>query len=89
MKNVFEYMRWKTQWDKRYKPSYGLHPLDGNDMVLAINAMQSKGDWKRFLENVAAKYFAVLGFAANDLFELFGNPAKFFELMERWLNEKV
>lgn len=66
---------------------------DGNLMVLAINSMREKGDWKKFFRYIQKQFIKTHGnkIAKNDTisFWLFGNPAKFFELMEEWMNEKA
>lgn len=59
--------------------------LDGNLMVQAINAMQSKGDWSKFIAFCYKRN--TLG---NDFMSwLFGDPVKFFSLMEEALKEGV
>lgn len=58
---------------------------DANDMVQAINAMQSKGDWSKFIAFCYKRN--TLG---NDFMSwLFGDPQRFFELMEEALKEGV
>ena len=60
---------------------------DGNLMVLAINSMRDKGDWLDF------EYWSLLQYSKFKTGEshmswLFGNPAKFFKLMEEWLEKE-
>lgn len=97
MKEVFEYI-----YGKDYRllglsvDEKGKYIKDGNDMVLAINAMQEKGDWDTFYWYcIAVVWISVkeskgktMNESASSLW-LFGNPANFFELMEKWLKEKV
>ncbi len=77
MKKVFKYMGYKT------------FPLNGDFMALAINAMRERGDWDSFSYFV---YHEKMGIKQYDkdtrkhfMPLLFGNPQKFFELMEEWL----
>lgn len=89
MKKVFEYMGWenrlphKTVYDSLNEP----HPLDGNDMVLAINKMWDKGDWYKFQYYCEAIYEKGSEQLAANVW-LFGSPDNFFKLMEEWLNER-
>jgi hypothetical protein len=68
------------------------HPLDGNDMVAAMNKMVEKGDWKDF-DSYSCRVFV------NDNSIKFNlkketwtswlmQPTRFFELMSSWLKEK-
>lgn len=88
MKEVFRYMNWENEWTT----NPDLHPLDGNDMVLAINKMRENGDWDKFDD-------VCYGVWIRDTIDrddecifftvwLFGDPANFFKLMEEWLKEK-
>jgi hypothetical protein len=82
MKKVFKYMGWP--WDRpgftpsEYKP-------DGNDMVLCISAMRDWGDYPSFYKYAMDKYLDE--FMVGVDVKLFGNPEKFFELMEAWREE--
>lgn len=63
------------------------HPLDGNDMVLAINKMQEKGDFSDFDYYVFYNKYKGADYCAYTAW-LFGSPSNFFNLMEEWLGEK-
>jgi hypothetical protein len=105
-KRIFKYMKeWKqpcdgeaeeyciTEDDKhtcRICEFY--HPLDGNNMVAAMNKMVEKGDWKDF-DSYSCRVFV------NDNSIKFNlkketwtswlmQPARFFELMAAWLKKK-
>lgn len=76
--NVFEYIYGKNYRFLGLPSQEGKYIKDGNLMVQAINAMQSKGDWSKFIAFCYKRN--TLG---NDFMSwLFGDPAKFFELME-------
>lgn len=87
---VFGYMGWETNCREWACPPSCIgceahHPLNGNDMVLAINAMRDKGAWndfKNFVFDARLKEKIL-----NVDVWLFGNPQKFFELMEVWREE--
>lgn len=68
------------------------HPLDGNDMVAAINKMRERGDWKvLFTINVISnnKAFEVKGIQYHEISaDIFGSPETFFKLMQEALDKK-
>lgn len=85
MKKVYEYLYGKGMGLTDDSPI----PKDGNLMVLAINAMRDKGDWIKYVFYVSTHYYSNSCFFFEDItFSMFGDPAKFFELMEEWI-EKV
>ncbi|MEN6592798.1 MAG: hypothetical protein ABFC12_06115 [Methanobacterium sp.] len=107
--NVFEYMGWEKIFEisgKKYVMPDIDHPLDGNDIVLAINAMQKKkpdmnrelndetdyrSDFQKFMDYTFKIFVNQTGGGTNDdrNLWLFGDPAKFFELMEEAIREGV
>ena len=79
MKKVYEYLYGKGMGLTDDSPI----PKDGNLMVLAIDSMRDKGDWSKFIAFCYKRN--TLG---NDFMSwLFGDPTKFFELMEEWLEK--
>lgn len=62
--------------------------LDGNDMVLAINKMQTKGDWEMFVMYSLGAYREENTELPFNVW-LFGNPANFFRLFEEAIKEGV
>jgi len=79
---VFEYIEECTDTEENMNKYYA--NKDGNLMVLAINAMQEKGDFKNFvLFAIDDKFHDTADFIAYLI-----NPANFFELMKKWLKEK-
>jgi hypothetical protein len=102
MKKVFRYMGWcQHNFDRFHKckvcnkmanhSTLKIHCLDGNDMVLAINKMVEKKDWKEFYLWTIGKDNQQNEETSIGSYEvwLFGNPDNFFKLMEEWLNEKA
>ena len=93
MKEVFEYLGWLRKYETPERAviiASIIHKLGGNDMVLAINAMEEKGDWADF------ESFAINEYWSEDIdggrvfmVWLFSNPANFFELMEKAIKEGV
>lgn len=71
--------------------------LDGNDMVIAINAMQEKGDLKKFSvytedvlkDCIEKEILTAREFKTEWIIWLFGKPTNFFKLMEEAIKEKV
>jgi hypothetical protein len=82
MKKVFDYMSWD------YRNGID-HPLDGNDMVAAINKIVEKELWNDFEHDVVNYYWKDETADRSIMPWLFGNPQNFFKLMEAWVNEKV
>lgn len=71
------------------------HPRDGNDMVAAMNKMAENGDWKSQLLPIVYKKWEEenSNFTAPDekgyLFvSWLMQPARFFELMGKWLEAR-
>ena len=62
------------------------HPLDGNDMVEAMNKMVGKGDWTDFFQDCWNIY--VYTDADANYIHWLMQPARFFELMASWMKEK-
>lgn len=64
------------------------HPLDGNDMVAAMNKMVDKKEWHSFelytADNCKRDYRYVTSIYIFWLMQ----PARFFELMAKWLEEQ-
>jgi hypothetical protein len=95
-KLIFGYMGWLENceelkpYDRCWKcPSQcdgciNEHPLDGNDMVTAINKMNKKGD----LENFYAET-NVYEFTEVDHFVNLTNPTNFFNLMSEALKKGI
>jgi hypothetical protein len=90
MKKVFEYMGWDKiedcdACDLEYCEGSVLdlpecrYRGDGNDMVLAINAMREKGDWDKFFKFFYNKIALIA--------DVVGDPENFFKLMEEWIEE--
>lgn len=59
---------------------------NGNLMVLAINAMSDRGDYDSFERFIFDAWYKTNREDRLCVW-LFGNPAKFFELMEAWREE--
>lgn len=89
-KRIFGYMGWLRSihnipgmaweiYDRR-------HPLDGNDMVAAMNKMVEKGDWTDFFQDCWNIY--VYTDADANYIHWLMQPTRFFELMASWLKEK-
>jgi hypothetical protein len=90
---VWRYMKWCPKKETNCKEcAYGclniVHdegrkPVDGNDMLASMNIIVEKGDWEKF------KFF-VIGFCpVPDLIDwLPMQPARFFDLLEQWLEER-
>jgi len=83
MKNVFKYL--EATKDMLYVEEGDFYrEFNGNDMVLAINTMQEKGDWKNFEEYKSSVYALQCDTACVcDKCEdyqvwLFGKPQNFF-----------
>jgi hypothetical protein len=99
MTEVFKYMGWckhkarqtypKSACVKCGMPIWIKRRLDGNDMTLAINAMQD-GDFEDFEQFTLKKYLQVddVDKPSHGVW-LFGNPTNFFRLMEEALTEGV
>ena len=106
-KRIFGYMGWRMPCDGKAE-EYCIteddkhtcricefyHPLDGNDMVAAIDKMWEKGEWFGFFAVVCLKHFSQTLLSktspnlAADLFHWLMQPARFFELMANWLEEQ-
>lgn len=100
-KLVFEYMWWKMPCDGNEANRFacltegGLtcikcefyHPLDGNDMVAAMNQMVEKREWDKFAYLVKINLPYEVSFI-EDIIHWIMQPARFFELMGKWLKEK-
>lgn len=78
MKKVFDYMSWD------YRNGID-HPLDGNDMVAAINKIVEKELWNDFVHDVVNYYWKDETADRSIMPWIFGNPQNFFKLMEVWL----
>jgi hypothetical protein len=62
------------------------HPLDGNDIVSAINKMVEKGDLKDFLQfSWQHKTPDNRNTLFNYIHSVIGNPENFFQLMAKFL----
>ena len=82
---VFKYMEWCPKGDTDHRI------LNGNDMVLAMNKMVEKGDWVNFKEDCKVNAWFI--FMAEektpiDFILFLMQPARFFDLMEKWLEVK-
>lgn len=102
-KLVFEYMGWcpKTRnfCNGKARATFcptlddcHQHPLDGIDMVAAMNKMVERGDWKDF-DSYSCRVFVNDNSIKFDLSRetwtsWLMQPARFFELMLSWLKEK-
>jgi len=97
-KRVFEYLGWKICLEEKDRlvkycsyvdtcyscPIY--HPLDGNDIVSAINKMVEKGDLKDFLQfSWQHKTPDNRNTLFNYIHSVIGNPENFFQLMAKFL----
>ena len=88
---VFEYIRSPHDDDSDGRD------LDGNDMVLAINKMQERGDWERFLlfchinhyEHEINIYRSEILFDADSIANVIKDTKSFFNFMEEALKEGV
>lgn len=91
MKKVFDYMEWDYDIHKSQKflhqDNYCRidHPLDGNDMVAAINKIVEKELWNDFEHDVVNYYWKDETADRSIMPWIFGNPQNFFKLMEVWL----
>jgi len=99
-KLVFEYMGWCQH---KYAASGKLwgtgicirckdplpkeHPLDGNDMVTAMNKIVEKQEWDKFAYLVKINLPYEVSFIEDIIYWIM-QPARFFELMSSWLKEK-
>jgi len=84
-KKVFEYMGWDfygcSSWQK--------HPLEGNDMVAAINKIgQNDNEWICFLGDCQFVKAKSDDWIKPFIVWLCGNPERFFKLMGEWLEVK-
>jgi hypothetical protein len=92
-KLVFEYMGWKLintkpiTFIEAYNLGTFIHPLDGNDMVAAMNKMAEKRGWDKFAYLVKINLPYKVSFI-EDIIHWIMQPARFFELMASWLKEK-
>lgn len=101
-KLVFEYMGWCFHryaksgllWGtgicvKCKDPRPKEHPLDGNDMVAAINKMEALREWDSFYWSSWGLYEEISTVPNRGSYSLFTRwlmqPARFFELMAKWL----
>ena len=88
-KRIFEYMGWGRLSTFCMSGANPIHPLDGNDMLEAMNKMrftisnEFDNEWQEFFYN---SFNGVV--VADTFFDLCSNPARFFELMASWLKEK-
>jgi len=105
-KLVFEYMGWRMPCDGNEANRFACltegeitcikceyyHPLDGNDMVAAMNKMvENKELWglDSFLDYMQDTYFnEYIGLDDENFIHWLMQPARFFELMLSWLKEK-
>ena len=87
MKKVFDYMGWDYDIYRTQKfLNNGIdHPLDGNDMVEAINKIVEKELWNDFEHDVVNYYWKDETADRSIMPWIFGNPQNFFKLMEVWL----
>lgn len=87
MKKVFDYMGWDYDIYRTQKfLNNGIdHPLDGNDMVAAINKIVEKELWNDFVHDAVNYYWKDETADRSIMPWLFGNPQNFFKLMEVWL----
>ena len=89
--NVIKYMEWgdlpslaNVKGMEHWVPLESRHPFDGNDMVLAIEKMKNNmASFDMFCINKWKKEDGIHYFVW-----LFGNPERFFQLMEKWLEVK-
>jgi hypothetical protein len=70
------------------------HPLDGNDMVAAINTMRERGDWKAFddflFKDTVRRKVEVKGIQYHEISaDIFGSPETFFCLMQEALDKHI
>jgi hypothetical protein len=68
------------------------HPLDGNDMVAAINKMESSVDEDGVSNLVDFENYAVKQIDRNETYYivwLFGSPSTFFRLMQEALDKGI
>ena len=88
-KLIYEYIEECTDTEENIDKYYA--NMDANLMVLAINKMREKGDWKKFLEKSKKEFSkttpqqAVCKYCEYLFVWLFGNPTNFFNLMSEWL----